>query len=136
MGGGGATYSATAPTTNLSDGDLWFDTGTTGELYVYSGTEWLSVTGSGNPSGYYQRDFTGDNSTTAFNASGTANSDVFVYANGVLLTKTSDYTYASGTVTFVTAPATGVEISVFVFLITHQLVLFHQVDLLLQQQII
>ncbi len=32
LGGGGATYSTSAPTVNLSEGDLWFDTGTTGEL--------------------------------------------------------------------------------------------------------
>jgi hypothetical protein len=114
LGGGGATYSATAPTTNLKEGDLWFDTGTTGELYVYSGTEWLSVTGAGG-SAFYQRGFLGDGSTTAFNVYGTGTSTVVVYINGVFVTTPADYSYANGVVTFVTPPALNDEINVLVY---------------------
>ena len=114
LGGGGATYSTTAPTTNLKEGDLWFDTGTTGELYVYSGTEWLSVTGAGG-SAFYQRGFLGDSSTTAFNVYGTGTSTVVVYINGVFVTTPADYSYANGVVTFVTPPALNDEINVLVY---------------------
>jgi len=114
LGGGGATYSNTAPTTNLKEGDLWFDTGTTGELYVYSGTEWLSVTGAGG-SAFYQRGFLGDGSTTAFNVYGTGTSTVVVYINGVFVTTPADYSYANGVVTFVTPPALNDEINVLIY---------------------
>ena len=114
LGGGGATYSTTAPNTNLKEGDLWFDTGTTGELYVYSGTEWLSVTGSGG-AGFYQRSFVGDNTTTAYNVYGVSSSVVLVYINGVLVTSPADYSYTNGIVTFVTAPALNDEINVLVY---------------------
>ena len=114
LGGGGATYSTSAPTVNLSEGDLWFDTGTTGELYVYSGTEWLSVTGAGGTA-FYQRSFTGDNTTTVFNVYGTGSGTVLVYINGIFVTSPDDYSYSSGSVTFVTAPALNDEINVLVY---------------------
>jgi len=114
LGGGGATYSTSAPTVNLSEGDLWFDTGTTGELYVYSGTEWLSVTGAGGTA-FYQRSFTGDNTTTVFNVYGTGSGTVLVYINGIFVTSPDDYSYSAGSVTFVTAPALNDEINVLVY---------------------
>ena len=114
LGGGGATYSTSAPTVNLSEGDLWFDTGTTGELYVYSGTEWLSVTGAGGTA-FYQRSFTGDNTTTVFNVYGTGSATVLVYINGIFVTSPDDYSYSAGSVTFVTAPALNDEINVLVY---------------------
>ena len=114
LGGGGATYSTTAPTTNLKTGDLWFDTGTTGELYVYSGTEWLSTTGASG-SAFYARGFTGDNTTTVYTVGGTTGSALLVYLNGVLLSSPADYSYASGDVTFVTAPPLNSEIKVLVY---------------------
>ena len=114
LGGGGATYSTSAPTVNLSEGDLWFDTGTTGELYVYSGTEWLSVTGAGGTA-FYQRSFVGDNTTTVFNVYGTGSATVLVYINGIFVTSPDDYSYSAGSVTFVTAPALNDEINVLVY---------------------
>ena len=114
LGGGGATYSTTAPTTNLKEGDLWFDTGTTGELYVYSGTEWLSATGAGGTA-FYLRNFVGDNTTTVYNVYGSGNSTVLVYMNGILVTQPDDYSYSNGSVTFVTAPALNDEINVLVY---------------------
>ena len=114
LGGGGATYSTTAPTTNLKAGDLWFDTGTTGELYVYSGTEWLSATGAGGTA-FYLRNFVGDNTTTVYNVYGSGNSTVLVYMNGILVTQPDDYSYSNGSVTFVTAPALNDEINVLVY---------------------
>ena len=137
LGGGGATYSTTAPTTNLKTGDLWFDTGTTGELYVYSGSEWLSTTGASG-SAFYSRSFTGDNTTVAFTVGGGTSSSaadyvgsdyvasnyvqggsegstVLVYLNGVLLTSPADYSYSGGVVTFVTAPPLNSEILILVY---------------------
>ena len=114
LGGGGAVYATSAPTTNLKAGDLWFDTGTTGELYVYSGTEWLSTTGASG-SAFYTRSFTGDNSTTAYTVGGTTGSALLVYLNGVLLSSPADYSYSAGTVTFVTAPPLSSEIIILVY---------------------
>jgi hypothetical protein len=48
--GGGVTVSNTAPI-SPSTGDLWFDNGTAGELFVYEDTAWVSVTYSSTTSG-------------------------------------------------------------------------------------
>ena len=54
---------------------------------------------------------TGDGSTVAFTInSGRSVDDVFVIVNGVTLVPTTDYTIASTTLTFSTAPVSGAEI--------------------------
>src|SRR5210317_1593349 len=57
--------------------------------------------------------FTGDGSTTTITIdSGRAVDDVLVFVNGVCLTPTDDYTISGTTLTFVTAPTSGAEITV------------------------
>ena len=65
------------------------------------------------PGAYSHADYTGDASTTAFTInSGRAVDDVIVIVNGLQLVPTTDYTIASTTLTFVTAPAASAEITV------------------------
>jgi len=60
---------------------------------------------------YTTRTATGDGSTTGFTVtSGATVDDVIVTENGVLQAPTSDYTISSTTLTFGTAPASGVAI--------------------------
>ena len=60
---------------------------------------------------YTTRTGTGDGSTTGFTVtSGVTVNDVLVTENGVLQAPTSDYTISSTTLTFGTAPASGVAI--------------------------
>jgi len=60
---------------------------------------------------YTTRTATGDGSTTGFTVtSGATVDDVLVTENGVLQAPTSDYTISSTTLTFGTAPASGVAI--------------------------
>jgi hypothetical protein len=60
---------------------------------------------------YTTRTATGDGSTAAFTVtSGVTVDDVLVTENGVLQAPTSDYTISSTTLTFGTAPASGVAI--------------------------
>ena len=54
---------------------------------------------------------TGDGSTAGFTInSGRGVNDMLVFVNGVLMTPTTDYTISSTTLTFGTAPASGVAI--------------------------
>ena len=56
---------------------------------------------------------TGDGSTTTLTInSGRTVDDVIVDVNGIILTPTDDYTISSTTLTLVTAPASGAEITV------------------------
>ena len=56
---------------------------------------------------------TGDGSTTTLTInSGRTVDDVIVDVNGIILTPTTDYTISSTTLTFITAPASGAEITV------------------------
>ena len=62
---------------------------------------------------YTTRTATGDGSTTGFTVtSGVTVNDVLVTENGVLQAPTSDYTISGTTLTFVTAPTSGAEITV------------------------
>ena len=99
------TFSDTAPGSPQT-GDLWFDSGTTAELFIWTGTEWISATG-GDQAAFTIREFTGDASTVAFDTSVGTNVRAFVYLNGILLQETNDYSFANGIVTFVTAPGNG-----------------------------
>ena len=62
---------------------------------------------------YVTRNYTGDNSDTTFTVtSGTAVDNVLVMENGVVQKPTTDYTISGTTLTFTTAPATGVAIQI------------------------
>lgn len=62
---------------------------------------------------YVTRTYTGDSSTVGFVVtSGTTVNDVLVTENGVLQTPTTDYTISSTTLTFSTAPGSGVAIQI------------------------
>ena len=104
------TFSDTAPSSPAS-GDLWFDSGTSAELFIWTGTEWISTTG-GDQAAFTFKEYVGDNSTVAFNTGAGSNVRAFVYLNGILLKPTTDYAFSAGTVTFVTAPSTGDNIQV------------------------
>ena len=104
------TFSDAAPSTPQS-GDLWFDSGTNAELFIWTGTEWISTTG-GDQAAFTLKEYTGDNTTTVFDTGAGSNVRAFVYLNGVLLKETTDYSFASGTLTFVTAPFTNDVIQV------------------------
>jgi len=99
------TFSDTAPTSPQS-GDLWFDSGTSAELFIWTGTEWISTTG-GDQAAFTLKEFTGDNTTTVFSTGVGSNVSAFVYLNGVLLQETTDYSFANGDVTFVNPPFTN-----------------------------
>ena len=108
-------YQNNAPTTGLNTGQLWFDTGTTGELYVYTGTEWISTT-PGADTGFIKQNYTGNGNTTAFDTgTGTTGGTVsMVFVNGVLVQPTNDYTETGGIITFVNAPLNGDQIDVMI----------------------
>ena len=114
-GGGGASvsYQNNAPSTGLSQGDLWFDTGTTGELYVYTGSEWISTTG-GADAAFITENFTGNGSNQVFDTQAGQGTVSMVFLNGVLLQKANDYTESNGIVTFVNTPLNGDQIDIVI----------------------
>ncbi len=112
-GGGNVYYQTTAPSIGITSGDLWFDTGTTGELYVYTGSEWISTT-PGADTGFIKQLYAGDGSTVAFDTGTGVNGGTvsLVFLNGVLLQATNDYAETGGVITFVSAPQLGYQIDV------------------------
>ena len=112
-GGGNVYYQTTAPSIGITSGDLWFDTGTTGELYVYTGSEWISTT-PGADTGFIKQLYAGDGSTVAFDTGTGVNGGTvsLVFLNGVLLQATNDYAETGGVITFVSAPQLGDQIDV------------------------
>jgi hypothetical protein len=71
----------------------------------------LTITGA--TLSYSTGTFTGDGTTVGFTInSGRAVNDVLVFVNGICLVPTTDYTIASTTLTFQTAPAASAEIQV------------------------
>ena len=93
----GDTYSvsATAPTTNLDTGDLYFDT-TTNAMKVYGSSGWQAAGSSVNGTSRRQS-FTATANQTSFTVTGGFDSGfVDVYMDGVKL-HTSDFTDTSGT---------------------------------------
>jgi hypothetical protein len=112
-GGGNVYYQTTAPSIGITSGDLWFDTGITGELYVYTGSEWISTT-PGADTGFIKQLYAGDGTTTAFDTGTGVNGGTvsLVFLNGVLLQATNDYAESGGVITFVSAPQNGDQIDV------------------------
>ena len=113
QGSGTAYYQNTAPTVGVNAGDLWFDTGTTAELYVYTGGEWVSVV-SGADTGFIPVNFTANGSTTVFDPVAGDGTVSMVFLNGVLMQKTNDYTESSGVITFLSTPQNGDQIDIIV----------------------
>ena len=113
QGSGTAYYQNNAPTVGVNAGDLWFDTGTTAELYVYTGGEWVSVV-SGADTGFIPVNFTADGNTTVFDPNVGDGTVSMVFLNGVLMQNTNDYTETGGIITFVTTPQNGDQIDVIV----------------------
>jgi len=113
QGSGTAYYQNTAPTVGINSGDLWFDTGTTAELYVYTGGEWISVV-SGADTGFIPVNFTANGSTTVFDPNAGDGTVSMVFLNGVLMQKTNDYTESSGVITFLSTPQNGDQIDIIV----------------------
>jgi len=112
-GSGTAYYQNNAPTVGVNAGDLWFDTGTTAELYVYTGGEWVSVV-SGADTGFIPVNFTANGSTTVFDPVAGDGTVSMVFLNGVLMQKTNDYTESSGVITFLSTPQNGDQIDIIV----------------------
>ena len=82
------------------------------EVTTFSGGGGGAGGGGGSVSALY-RTYTGDASTTGFTVtSGATANTVFVAENGILQRPTTDYTIAGTTLTFVTAPAAGVDIQI------------------------
>ena len=113
QGSGTAYYQNNAPTVGVNAGDLWFDTGTTAELYVYTGGEWVSVV-SGADTGFIPVNFTANGSTQAFDANVGDGTVSMVFLNGVLMQNANDYTESGGVVTFVGTPQNGAQIDIIV----------------------
>ncbi len=111
----GFYYQSSQPSAGLNIGDLWFDTGTTGELYIYTGTYWIS-TNSGADTGFIKQNYSGNGSTTAFDTQTSVNGGTvsLVFVNGVLVQPTNDYTESNGIVTFVNAPLNGDQIDIMI----------------------
>ena len=106
FGGGSITFADNAPTgLGANDsGTLWYDSGTTGELFVWTGTEFISTLGDSQAT-FVRKTFVADGNTNTFDTGGnSASAPPFVYLNGILLQPTTDYNYASGVVTFVNTP--------------------------------
>jgi len=112
-GSGTAFYQNNAPAVGVNAGDLWFDTGTTAELYVYTGGEWVSVV-SGADTGFIPVNFVGDGTTQAFNANVGDGTVSMVFLNGVLMQKVNDYTETAGIITFAGTPSTGDQIDMII----------------------
>ena len=112
-GSGTAFYQNNAPTVGVNNGDLWFDTGTTAELYVYTGSEWVSVV-SGADTGFIPVNFTANGATTVFDPNAGDGTVSMVFLNGVLMQKTNDYTESNGVITFLSTPQNGAQIDIIV----------------------
>jgi fibronectin-binding autotransporter adhesin len=82
----------------------------TNNLLYANGTPWPLYSGTGT---FVTRTYTGDGTTTTFTVtSGTTSSSVIVTESGVLQTPTTDYSISGTTLTFTTAPPSGVSIQI------------------------
>jgi hypothetical protein len=80
-------------------------------IWLYNGKGWaLQGTKSGN---FNSRVYTGDGNTTTYNVTtGTTANSVLVSENGVVQEPITDYTVSGTTLTFTTAPASNVKITI------------------------
>ena len=78
-----------------------------------NGTLTVSSKTGGAAASYSHTKATGDGTDTTFTiTSGRAVDNVLVFVNGICLVPTDDYTISGTTLTFITAPANGAEITV------------------------
>jgi hypothetical protein len=109
---GGATVDDNVPAAG-GIGDLWFDTGTTGELFIFDGVQWISV--NDGPDVFVERTFIADGNTTVFDTqAGATDTNVIVYLNGILIMSGIDYSYSNGIITFTQAPLSNDVITAFI----------------------
>lgn len=91
----------------MTAGDLYYNT-TSSSLKIYTGAVWTD-TATAAPVTFTTQLFSGNGSTTAFTLSSAPpyTSSVSVYVAGLSQRPTTDFSTASTTLTFVTAPASG-----------------------------
>ena len=87
---------------------------TNGQILIFNSTSGRYEPGANSATlTYSSGSFTGDGSTVNFTInSGRAVNNILVFVNGICLMPTTDYTIASTTLTFITAPGASAEIQV------------------------
>ena len=87
---------------------------TNGQILIFNSTSGRYEPGANSATlTYSSGSFTGDGSTVNFTInSGRAVDNILVFVNGICLMPTTDYTIASTTLTFITAPGASAEIQV------------------------
>ena len=87
---------------------------TNGQILIFNSTSGRYEPGANSATlTYSSASFTGDGSTVNFTInSGRAVNNILVFVNGLCLMPTDDYTIASTTLTFITAPGASAEIQV------------------------
>ena len=127
-GGGGGFTSSDTPPEDPVEGDRWYDT-TLGLEFVWvlddNSGQWVEISTAGNGEkgadgnqgygsvNFYTRNYVGNSTTTNFVISANLTVDnVFVFENGVMQFPTTDYTINGTTLSFLTAPATGVAVQI------------------------
>ena len=122
--GGGirTTTTSTAPA-SPTVGDIWYKS-TTDNMFRFTSdgaySYWLDITGptisssvTAVPGVIVARSYSGNGSQTTFSVTTSCTvASVIVTENGVVQAPTTDYTISGGTLTFVTAPASGIVISI------------------------
>jgi hypothetical protein len=104
--------SSTQGTITLASDVLGLVGGTGISTTVDPGNKTITITNTKTLT-YSSGSLTGDGSTVGFTInSGRAVNDILVFVNGICLVPTTDYTIASTTLTFQTAPAASAEIQV------------------------
>lgn len=84
-----------------------------GTIKFRTGSELASDIGAATSISFNNRKYTGDGSTTGFTVtSGQSTASVIVTENGVVQQPTDDYAVSSTTLTFTTAPASGVVVNI------------------------
>ena len=84
-----------------------------GTIKFRTGAQVVSDIGAVSIVTFNNRKYTGDGSTTGFTVtSGQSTASVIVTENGVVQQPTDDYAVSSTTLTFTTAPASGVVINI------------------------
>ena len=127
-GGGGGFTSSDTPPEDPVEGERWYDT-TLGLEFVWvlddNSGQWVEISTAGNGEkgadgnqgygsvNFYTRNYVGNSTTTNFVISANLTVDnVFVFENGVMQFPTTDYTINGTTLSFLTAPATGVAVQI------------------------